>query len=153
MNVKDAAYHTVHDYPGGAAALAVRMGKKSGQVLTNKVNPNNEDHHLRLDEAVAMMSLTGDHRIIEAMAGELGGVFAMLPYGEVTGENLFGLILSATAQNGDICQAFNQAMQDGRIDAREEKAILGMIDTLTSHLYALRQCVLKHTQSNKWTTE
>lgn len=26
MKVKDALYHAVHDYPGGAASLAPRMG-------------------------------------------------------------------------------------------------------------------------------
>ncbi len=37
MNIVDAAYHTVHDYPGGANALAPRMGIKSPAVLNSKV--------------------------------------------------------------------------------------------------------------------
>lgn len=143
MNVKDAAYHTVHDYPGGAEALAVRMGKKSGQMLINKVNPNNDSHHLRLDEAVAMMGVTGDYRIAEAMAGELGCVFAQLPAGEVTSKNMLGLILEATAKNGDICQTFHKAMADGYIDHHEEDELLKIISKLQSHLYKLSECIKK----------
>ena len=37
MNITDAAYNTVHDYPGGASALAARMGIKSPAVLNSKV--------------------------------------------------------------------------------------------------------------------
>ena len=65
MNVKDATHATVHDYPGGAESLAPRMGIKSPQVLRNKVNPATDTHHLRLDEAVRMMAVTGDYRIID----------------------------------------------------------------------------------------
>ena len=36
MNILDAAYHTVHDYKGGANALAPRMGIKSPAVLNSK---------------------------------------------------------------------------------------------------------------------
>ena len=38
MSVADAAYNVVHDYPGGAAALQVRMGGKTN--LSAEVNPN-----------------------------------------------------------------------------------------------------------------
>ncbi|MBP2603670.1 hypothetical protein J2770_001045 [Acinetobacter calcoaceticus] len=42
MNILDAAYNTVHDFKGGANALASRMGMKSPAVLNSKVNPNTE---------------------------------------------------------------------------------------------------------------
>ena len=45
MNILDAAYHTVHDYKGGANALAPRMGMKSPAVLNSKVNPITDTHH------------------------------------------------------------------------------------------------------------
>jgi len=31
MSPQDAAFHLAHDYPGGAAALALRMGKNATQ--------------------------------------------------------------------------------------------------------------------------
>jgi len=65
MNTIDAAYHTVHDYPGGAEALAPRMGM-SAAVLRNKVNPNNTTHHLTYAEAQRIVALTGDVRMLQA---------------------------------------------------------------------------------------
>ncbi|WP_341772648.1 phage regulatory CII family protein, partial [Burkholderia pseudomallei] len=47
MNIIDAAYAVVHDYPGGSESLAPRLGM-SAAVLRNKVNPNNATHHLGL---------------------------------------------------------------------------------------------------------
>ena len=67
MNLADAVYRTVHEYPGGATALAARMGMSSN-MLSNKVNPNNDTHHLRLDEANTLMSFTNDYRILHAQA-------------------------------------------------------------------------------------
>ena len=141
MNVKDAAWHTAHDY--GFDALALRMGIKSAQVLRNKVNPNCDTHHLHIDQAVTMMSLTGDYRIAEAMAGELGCVFAQVPTNDITSENVLGLILEATSKNGDICQTFHQAMADGVITPNEEAEILGIINQLQSHLFKLSECIKK----------
>lgn len=71
MSVEDAAYHTVHNYPGGVAALAARMGIPPG-TLTHKVNPNNATHHLRPAELLAMQYLSGDVSILHAMAAHLG---------------------------------------------------------------------------------
>jgi len=81
MNITDAAHKTVKDYPGGAEALATRLitvndkGEEkpmSGAVLRNKINPNNTTHRLTLAEANEIMGLTGDHRILVALAAEHG---------------------------------------------------------------------------------
>lgn len=69
MSVADAAYHTVHGYPGGAAALQVRMGKSN---LSAEVNPNIPTAKLGLEDAVKVQALSGDHRILLAMCLELG---------------------------------------------------------------------------------
>jgi len=61
MNTRDAAYLTGHHYPGGVPALAARMGMDA-RVLARKLNPNTGD--LGLDEAVALMALTGDPRML-----------------------------------------------------------------------------------------
>lgn len=68
MNILDAAYNTVHDYKGGASALAPRMGIKSPAVLNSKVNPNTHTHHITLLEAVKLMEITGDYRILQEYA-------------------------------------------------------------------------------------
>lgn len=53
MNVTDAAYDTVHQYPGGSEALAPRLGM-SAAVLRGKVNPNTDRNLLSLQEADAL---------------------------------------------------------------------------------------------------
>lgn len=73
LDVLDAAYHTVHSYPGGVAALAVRMGVPV-TTLTHKVNVNNTTHHLSLREAVAVQHFSGNAAILQAMAEALGYV-------------------------------------------------------------------------------
>jgi hypothetical protein len=72
MNILDAAYHTVHDYPGGASALAPRLGK-SHATLSHEVRPPaNSQAKLGLRDAQRIMALTGDYRILQAQAAELG---------------------------------------------------------------------------------
>ncbi|MBU1980420.1 MAG: hypothetical protein KJ958_14760 [Gammaproteobacteria bacterium] len=69
MNTRDAAYLTGHQYPGGVPTLAVRMGMDA-RALTRKLSPNTGG--IGLDEAVVLMTLSNDHRILYAMADELG---------------------------------------------------------------------------------
>lgn len=71
LTVADAVYHTVHGYPGGVAALAARMGV-SANTLTHKANPNNDTHHMRPDELVAIQVFSGSYSVLHAMAAALG---------------------------------------------------------------------------------
>lgn len=82
MNVADACFATVHDYPGGAEALGPRLGKL-GTSLSAEVrvvppggsfsaDPKRTQAKLGLLDAVRIMQMTGDCRILYAMAGELG---------------------------------------------------------------------------------
>lgn len=80
MNTRDAAFLTGHHYPGGVPALAARMGMDARE-LSPKLNPNTGN--IGLDEAVVMMALSGDHRILHAMAGELGYLLTQQPTEEV----------------------------------------------------------------------
>lgn len=72
MNVLDAAYHTVHDYPGGAEALAVRLGNKRGTSLSHEVRPPaGSTAKLGLLTAVEIMELSGDLRVLNAICARL----------------------------------------------------------------------------------
>lgn len=120
MNVLDAAYNAVHDYPGGAEALAPRIGVSSGQMLRNKVNPNQEGHHLNLHEAVKVVELTGDSRIPAAFASLVGCV--ILPVAQFNGISDMHLLETYTkmiAELGDFSNSFHQALSDGRITPKE----------------------------------
>lgn len=71
LTVADAVYHTVHGYPGGVVALAARMGM-SANTLTHKANPNNDTHHMRPDELVAIQVFSSNYAVLHAMAAALG---------------------------------------------------------------------------------
>jgi hypothetical protein len=124
MNVLDAAYNTVHDYRGGAEALAPRIGVSSGQMLRNKVNPNQEGHHLTLREAVKVVELTEDPRIPAAFASLVGCV--LVPVAQFNGISDMHLLETYTQmmkELGDFSQEFHKALQDGRITAKEISAL------------------------------
>ncbi|HDS1228109.1 TPA: phage regulatory CII family protein [Stenotrophomonas maltophilia] len=120
MNITDAAHKTVKDYPGGSEALAVRIGM-SAAVLRNKVNPNNNTHHLTLAEASEIMGVTGDDRILHAMAAEHGYT---LQKKQADGmESVMGAMLENAAKQGAFAQALQEALSDGLISENEMKAI------------------------------
>lgn len=120
MNISDAAYHTVHDYPGGSNALAPRLCIKSPAVLNSKVNPNTETHHLTLIEASKLMELTNDFRILQSLNAQHGKVAINLPcIPECRDTALTDLVLSLGMGGGDVYSLFKEMMSDGRITRGE----------------------------------
>ena len=108
--IEDAAYNTVHDYPGGAEALAPRM-EKSAKVLDSKVNRNEFRHHLTLREAVQIMGLTGDHRMLRAVV-----------YAGIADEQLLELVAAVHSETGDVSRSLVAAWFDGQVSQREFEA-------------------------------
>ena len=70
MTPQDAFHATCHAYPGGCESLAPRMGMSSA-VLRNKARPGCHTNHPTLADADHVMSLTGDVRILHALATQL----------------------------------------------------------------------------------
>lgn len=120
MNINDAAHKTVKDYPGGAEALGVRIGM-SGAVLRNKVNPNNSTHHLSLAEASEIMGVTGDDRMLHALAAEHGYVLRRVE--GVASGSVIGAVLAVSKRQGDLAQAVATSLEDGRITPNESSEI------------------------------
>lgn len=123
MHVIDAAYATVHDYPGGAGSLAPRVGTTQG-VLNSKVNPNTTTHHLTLAESVKLVVLSGDNRIAHAFAHDVGGVFIPgacdLPACDMAVlESMTGVF----ARAGQVGASVHAALADGRVTPKEYAAI------------------------------
>jgi len=119
MNIQDAAYNTAHDFPGGVPALAVRMGI-SPNVLQNKVNPSQEHHKLTLNEAVKMQAITGDLRMLHAMADALGCVCIQLPVHDQAGDmELLDSFMGVVSELGDLSAEFQQSWADGQITLKE----------------------------------
>lgn len=148
MQVEDAAHKTVHNPKhGGSVAIAARMGMSS-TVLNNKVNPNCDTHHLRLDEAVTIMEYTDDHSIMQAMAQRLGGVYCKVS-DSVTQDDLFMTALSSSACQGDVMTEMHKALEDGRIDCNELESLQHKIQTAMSQLQSLSNHVKrKHAKDN-----
>lgn len=118
--VADAAYNTVHDYPGGAEALAPRMGK-SAKVLDSKVSRNVSTHHLTLHEAVQITGLTGDHRMLRAICRHLGYLdpIRAVVYEGIADEQLLELVAAVHSETGDVSRSLVAALADGRVTQRE----------------------------------
>lgn len=49
IDVRDAAYHTAHQFPGGVPAMAQRLGVNEN-TLAHKVSLRKDTHHLSLVE-------------------------------------------------------------------------------------------------------
>ncbi|ANN71533.1 phage regulatory CII family protein [Bordetella bronchialis] len=122
MNTTDAAYATVHDYPGGSESLGPRVGV-SPAVLRNKVNPQNDTHRLAWDEAVRISVVTGDARMLDAFAAELGRVTVPIPAAGVSDMDVLADTCSLVTQVGQYMQTIHTALSDGKVDQKEIKAI------------------------------
>lgn len=136
MNVIDAAHATVHDYPGGSVALAARLGM-AGAVLRGKVNVNDVGHHLTLTEAQRIQSLTGDHRMLLAMADELG--YLCLPLPAVSDGDLVHATLRAIQSFGMMMGDVERSIEDGRVTPNElRKVERAMLDAV-AHVSGLHR--------------
>ena len=136
MNITDAARKTVKEYPGGAEALGVRIGM-SGAVLRNKVNPNNSTHHLSLAEASEIMGVTGDDRMLHALAAEHGYVLRRVE--GATSGSVIGAVLAVSKRQGDLAQAVAASLEDGKITPNESSEIGRLCASIQADAAALAQ--------------
>lgn len=146
QDVQDAAYHTVHGYPGGADALAVRMAM-SANTLKHKVNPNNTTHHLTLRESMTMQELTGNHSILHCMADALGYTCTRATPGDDRASPIDVLALMY-AELADLQRAVADALRDGkavtgneirRVDHHAQESIAAITNTLAMLRARMRQ--------------
>jgi hypothetical protein len=142
MNVLDAAYLTVHDYPGGAEALAVRLGKR-GTSLSHEVSPNRPDAKLGLQDAQAIMTMTGDLRILHAQAAELDCLLLPMPRLEGGGEGLAGQTAQLAREFAELMAELVADAADGHITDNE----LGRIQQAWGELVAAGHSMVGHVQA------
>jgi hypothetical protein len=119
MDVFQAAYRVAHDYEGGAVKLAEKMGQNPGTFL-NRVNPETETHHLYLATSVQMQVVSGDHRILHAMAGTLGEVCFKIPdLSHVPDSALLNLVLKIGVEGGEFCRAVNDGLEHKKFTRKD----------------------------------
>lgn len=116
MDILDAAYHTAHDYPGGVPAVAQRMGI-SANTLQHKVSLTNDTHLMSPRQLVSIQEVTGDARILHAMAGALGYACVSL---HVDGEaSTLEQVMHMAQEFGEVLGSVNGAVADGRVTPNE----------------------------------
>lgn len=125
MNVSDAVHATVRNYPGGAEALAPRVGMTPG-VLRNKANPNSNTHRTAIEEASAIMGVSNDFQILHALAAEHGFVCTKLDVDEDAG-SVFQMILRLGAVEGSLSSVLQDALSDNKITPNELQDISGAV--------------------------
>ena len=141
MNILDAAHLIGHDYPGGAGALAQRMGI-GHVVFNNKINPNNTTHHLTLVESLRMQQLAARFDVLFAMAEACG--FICLPMPEAHPEAIATEITTLCREFGEYVAQVASAVEDGRITGNELKTtereladLIAAANNLQAHLGAM----------------
>lgn len=123
MNSIDAAYSTVHDYPGGSESLGPRVGI-SPAVLRNKVNPNNDTHHLTFAEARRISDMTGDFRMLQAWAHEAGFLLVKAPDGASESDmSVLESVTGSVMEHGGFIGSIHASLVDGNLSPDEMEGI------------------------------
>jgi len=110
-----AVYRTVHDFPGGAKALATYLSVRPG-TLSNKADPACDTHHLNLSEALAIMKVSENYRILRALGVETNhGVVQLLNLTGVSDLELLDAYTRMNKELGDVAGAMNRAFEDRKL--------------------------------------
>lgn len=138
----DAAFALVRAYPGGAVSLAPRIGKAHG-TLSGEV-AGRPGYKLGLDDAVAISQLSGDLRILNAFAAELGCLVLHVPDGQAAGEDVMQRVGAAAKEFGEFLSEVTTDASDGDISLNDMKRIekewgdlLAVGQGLLTHLRAM----------------
>jgi hypothetical protein len=119
-----ACYHAVHSYPGGLPVVATLMAANP-ETLRKKLDPAQDTHRLALDEAMHILNITKDERVLDAITTAVGANwFWPLEPDQAPGDLdvlqvSTGLMRSAV----DVITELEDALQDGDINADERARI------------------------------
>lgn len=148
MTPLDAAYHVVHDHPGGATALAPRMGK-SNVTLCQELTATGTAK-LGLMDALKITHLTGDYRILYAFAESCGHMAVPLPHVDgLPDPDLMRALADSSRDFADLCREVCDAAADGRISDNEMRRVELARASLMAHLAALGEAVRAINESGK----
>ena len=117
MSPQDAAFHLAHDYPGGAAALALRMGRNYTTLVHELKGTGTAK--LGLGDAVKMSVLTGNPAIAQAFAVAAGGVFLPAAAAQADASGDLAALARSAQEFGEFAAAFAAGLADGRVTGNE----------------------------------
>lgn len=118
-NLEWAIQQTVHSKRGLSKQIADLLGT-SQHVVLNKANPDNELNHFHVAQVQQIMELTGDVRILEELAHELG---YSIVANQAVPVSITEAVLSSVKEQGDVSDAITKALADNVIKPKEERDI------------------------------
>ncbi len=141
MDLRDVAANIVHDYPGGAASLAPRIGKNA-TTLAHEVHGTGSAK-LGLLDAEKITLRTGDMRILEAYALNCGYLLVALPVAGVdaTPDDCMAHLTHAVREFGDVCAVMSSELGTGSISDNKLALIDRECGELIAAVRALRTAV------------
>lgn len=139
MSVLDAARDLADDYPGGASALAHRIGKNATTFLHELRQTGSAK--LGLADSVRASTRSGDPRILNAFAAEMGFMTIPLPEALMVEGDITMMDLGRVAKEfGDVVQEVGASCSDGEVNANE----LARIERQWGELLAAGQQMIMH---------
>lgn len=140
MNLMDAAYNVVHDYPGGAASLAPRMNKSSSS-LSHEVTASGTAK-LGLQDALKITQLTGDLRILQAFSALCGQMLVPLPDAQWhEGADCLKRLADAMQQMGVLAQEVAGDLADNSISDNELRRCQAAMGKLIQDLHRMHEAL------------
>jgi hypothetical protein len=115
---------------------AAKIGM-SGNVLRNKLNPDQEFHKLSLVEATILASNTGDLALFDGALNMLGKGIHDISKNHCS-ESMLSFILGTVGATGKVAKLFDDATADNHIDPQEATEIISEVDKAISKLQGLR---------------
>lgn len=117
-DVQEAFRATVYDH--GVPEMAAKIGTPTG-TLYNKCNLNETNQHKpSLSDAVLVQVVSGDTRIVEAMAFTLGGTFLKLPtVSGVSDAALMEMLCQIRIEDGHFHLELQKALRDRKFSSAE----------------------------------
>lgn len=124
MTITHLAYRLAHQFNGGVVALASMMGK-GDKVLSSKLNPNTDTHHLNIEELDMLADFTNSNlELAEYFAAK--GNAVVVPFPVVPDDGDMGLLdgyMAIMKELGELSSTFQSAYADGNITEREFEQI------------------------------
>ncbi|SEN43828.1 phage regulatory CII family protein [Nitrosomonas marina] len=131
MNILDHVHSKALSYPGGIAALAVRMGIPYS-TLKSKLNPNCATHHLYVQEYERLIAILDTDDFARFHAAERDGVFVKShKLDAVSDMELLDLFLERESRYGKFAARVRTSLEDGGIDKREYDDLMRLFDEVS----------------------
>jgi hypothetical protein len=138
MNVQTAAFNLVHDYPGGATALAPLLGK-SASTLNHEVDPNYPTAKLGLADALKLTVLSKDRGVLNAFAMACHCMVLPLPScADGIDDDTFKGVTRLAREFAEVISQISEVTADGAVSDNE----LGRVEREASELVSAVQAVL-----------